>query len=114
MTAATTPATVVAAAHILRPLGDLEVARLRAMGPDGARAALRRLRGIGEFWTSGIWLRTCGVVDEFPDEPRCRTVLARIHDRHPDDPLDDLIERLRPYPTWTALLLRVARRDDHS
>jgi len=35
-------------------------------------------------------------------------VLARIHDRHPDDPLDDLIERLRPYRTWTALLLRVA------
>ena len=51
--------------------GDLDVARLRALGPDGARAALRRLRGIGEFWASGIWLRACGVVDEFPDEPRC-------------------------------------------
>ena len=57
--------------------GDLEVARLRALGADGARAALRRLRGIGEFWASGIWLRACGVVDEFPDEPRCRAVLAR-------------------------------------
>lgn len=88
--------------------GDLEVARLRALGPDGARAALRRLRGIGEFWASGIWLRACGVVDEFPDEPRCRAVLARLHDRGPDDPLDDLIEQLHPYRMWTALLLRVA------
>jgi DNA-3-methyladenine glycosylase II len=88
--------------------GELEVARLRALGPDGALAALRRLRGIGEFWASGIWLRACGVVDEFPDEPRCRTALARLHDRGPDDPLDDLIERLRPYRMWTALLLRVA------
>jgi DNA-3-methyladenine glycosylase II len=88
--------------------GDLEVARLRALGPEGARAALRRLRGIGEFWASGILLRACGVVDEFPDEPRCRAVLARIHHRDPDDALDDLIERLRPYRTWSALLLRVA------
>lgn len=46
--------------------GDLEVARLRALGPDGARAALRRLRGIGEFWASGIWLRACGVVESSP------------------------------------------------
>ena len=44
--------------------GDLDVARLRSLGPDGARAALRRVRGIGEFWSSGIWLRACGVVDE--------------------------------------------------
>ena len=50
--------------------GDLDVAHLRALGPDGARAALRRLRGIGEFWAAGIWLRACGVVDEFPAEPR--------------------------------------------
>ncbi|GLZ49555.1 hypothetical protein Acsp06_57400 [Actinomycetospora sp. NBRC 106375] len=91
--------------------GELEVARLRALGPDGARAALRRLRGIGEFYASLIWLRSCGVVDEFPDEPRSRATLARLHGRGPDDPLDDLVELLRPYRMWVALLLRVAGSD---
>jgi DNA-3-methyladenine glycosylase II len=89
--------------------GELDVVRLRALGPDGARAALRRLRGIGEFSASLIWLRSCGVVDEWPpSEPRCRAALARVAGRHPDDPLDDLVELLRPYRTWAAFLLRVA------
>lgn len=88
--------------------GRLDVDRLRALGPVGARAELRRLRGIGEFWASGIWLRACGVVDEFPDEPMARAALARRHHRGPAEPLDDLIERLRPYRMWVALLLRVA------
>lgn len=88
--------------------GRLDVDRLRALGPTGARSALQELRGIGPFWASGVWLRACGVVDEFPDEPRARAVLARLHGRSPDDDLDDLIALLRPYRTWTALLLRVA------
>lgn len=89
--------------------GDLEVDRLRALGPDGARAALQRLRGIGAFYASLVWLRACGVVDEWPDgEPRCRAALARVSGRGPEDPLDDLIDELRPYRTWVALLLRVA------
>ncbi len=87
--------------------GGLDVAHLRALGPDGARAALKKLRGIGEFWAAGIWLRACGVVDEFPAEPRAQAALARLHGRDADDPLDDLIEQLRPYRMWTALLLRV-------
>lgn len=36
-----------------------------------------------------IWLRTCGVVDEWPDEPRATAALARLHGRDPveyDDP----------------------------
>ncbi|MFC5142892.1 DNA-3-methyladenine glycosylase family protein [Actinomycetospora rhizophila] len=89
--------------------GELEVERLRALGPDGARAALQRLRGIGAFSASLVWLRACGVVDEWPEsEPRCRAALARVHGRRPDDPLDDLVDELRPYRTWAALLLRVA------
>lgn len=88
--------------------GQLDIAHLRALGPDGARRALTALRGIGDFWAAGIWLRACGVVDEFPAaEPRCRAALARLHGRSADDDLDDLIALLRPYRTWTALLLRV-------
>ncbi|MEJ2885282.1 DNA-3-methyladenine glycosylase family protein [Actinomycetospora aeridis] len=89
--------------------GELGIDRLRALGPDGARAALQRVRGIGAFYASLVWLRACGVVDEWPDgEPRCRAALARLHGRHPDDALDDLVAELRPYRTWVALLLRVA------
>jgi DNA-3-methyladenine glycosylase II len=88
--------------------GRLDVDHLRALGPAGARAALQELRGIGPFWASGVWLRACGVVDEFPDEPRARATLARLHGRRPEDDLDDLVDQLRPYRMWTALLLRVS------
>ena len=92
--------------------GDLDVARLRALGPDRARAALRRVRGIGEFWSSGIWLRACGVVDEWPDEPRATAALARLHGRDPadyDDPatLAAATAPLAPYRMWVAFLLRM-------
>jgi DNA-3-methyladenine glycosylase II len=92
--------------------GELDAARLRALGPDGAREALRRIRGIGEFWSSGIWLRACGVVDEWPDEPRATAALARLHGRDPadyDDPatLAAATAPLAPYRMWVAFLLRM-------
>ncbi len=92
--------------------GELDVARLQALGPDGARAALRRVRGIGEFWSSGIWLRACGVVDEWPDEPLATAALARLHGRDPrdyDDPatLAAATAPLAPYRMWVAFLLRM-------
>ncbi len=92
--------------------GELDVARLRALGPDGARTALRRIRGIGPFWSSGIWLRACGVVDEWPDEPRATAALARLHGRDPadyDDPaaLGAATAPLAPYRMWVAFLLRM-------
>lgn len=93
--------------------GDLDVARLRALGPEGARAALRRIRGIGAFWSSGIWLRACGVVDEWPDEPRATAALARRHGRDPhdyDDPatLAEATAPLAPFRMWVAFLLRMS------
>jgi DNA-3-methyladenine glycosylase II len=93
--------------------GDLDITRLRALGPDGARAALRRIRGIGEFWSSGIWLRACGVVDEWPDEPLATAALARLHGRDPaeyDDPavLAAATAPLAPYRMWVAFLLRMS------
>ena len=92
--------------------GELDVARLRALGPDGARAALRRVRGVGEFWSSGIWLRACGVVDEWPAEPRATAALAHLHGRDPhdyDDPatLAAATAPLAPYRMWVAFLLRM-------
>jgi DNA-3-methyladenine glycosylase II len=94
--------------------GGLDVDRLRALGPDGARATLRRVRGIGEFWASGIWLRACGVVDEWPEEPLATAALARVHGRDPadhDDPavLAAATAPLAPYRTWIAFLLRITQ-----
>ncbi|WP_157647722.1 DNA-3-methyladenine glycosylase family protein [Actinomycetospora chiangmaiensis] len=92
--------------------GDLDVDRLRALGPVGARAALRRVRGIGEFWSSGVWLRACGVVDEWPDEPLATAALARLHGRDPADYADPAVlaaatAPLAPYRMWIAFLLRI-------
>lgn len=102
--------------------GELDADRLRALGPEGARAALRRVRGVGEFWASGIWLRACGVVDEWPGgasgatgsagEPLATAALARVHGRDPadyDDPavLAAATAPLAPYRTWIAFLLRI-------
>jgi DNA-3-methyladenine glycosylase II len=93
--------------------GVLDVDRLRALGPQQARAALKRIHGIGEFWSSGIWLRACGVVDEWPDEPRATAALAHLHRRDPqdyDDPatLAAATAPLAPFRMWVAFLLRMS------
>lgn len=88
--------------------GRLEADELRGLGAAGARAALQELRGIGPFWSSLIWIRACGVVDDFPDEPRALAALARLHGRDPAGDLTDLTEALAPFRTWAAHLLRVA------
>ena len=87
--------------------GRLEADDLRALGPDGARGRIQELRGIGPFWSTLIWIRACGVVDEFPDEPRALAALARLHGRDPAGDLTDLTDALRPFRTWAAHLLRV-------
>jgi len=90
--------------------GDLDVGRLRALGPVGARQALRRVRGIGPFWASGIGLRACGVVDEWPEEPHCDAALAALHGRDPASPgaLDGPVAALAPYRMWVAFALRMS------
>jgi DNA-3-methyladenine glycosylase II len=91
--------------------GLLDADRLRALGPDAAPASVRGIRGIGEFWSQGIYLRGCGVVDVFPDEPLSVAALGHLHgqgDRPAPDVLQVLTEPLRPYRMWACFLLRVA------
>src|SRR5215472_1244403 len=91
--------------------GLLDTECLRALGPQAAPASLRGIRGIGEFWSQGIYLRGCGVVDVFPDEPLSVAALGRLHghgDRPAPDVLGALAEPLRPYRMWACFLLRVA------
>jgi DNA-3-methyladenine glycosylase II len=89
--------------------GDLDVARLRALDPDDARAALRELPGIGPFSAELVLLRGCGTVDEFaPNEPRLGGIMARHYGVDATDAaaLARIADGWRPYRTWVSVLLR--------
>jgi DNA-3-methyladenine glycosylase II len=64
--------------------GDLDPVRLAAMG-DAAPAFLRRIPGIGEFWSQGIYARACTAPDAFPGEQASLDAIAALHglDRPP-------------------------------
>jgi DNA-3-methyladenine glycosylase II len=77
----------------------LDADRLRALGDEAGPAALTKIRGIGRFWSQGIYLRACGIRDVWPDEPRAQAA-ARKLGGNPDD--------WRPFRMWACFLLRVA------
>jgi hypothetical protein len=58
-----------------------------------------------------IYLRGCGIVDAFPDEPLSIAALGHLHGLG-DSPDARSIERLtqvyRPFRMWVCFLLRVA------
>jgi DNA-3-methyladenine glycosylase II len=92
--------------------GVLDAERLKALGYDNALRALQAIRGIGPFWSSGIYLRACGVTEPFPsDEPRSVRALADAHglgEMPSGAELERMVEHLRPFGMWVSVLLRVA------
>ena len=91
--------------------GLLDAEGLRALGPVDGPASVRTIPGIGPFWSSGIYLRGCGIVDEFPDEPLSVAALGALHglgDRPDPEALTRLTDAYRPYRMWVTFLLRVA------
>jgi DNA-3-methyladenine glycosylase II len=90
--------------------GVLDAGRLRALGREEATALLRTIRGIGPFWSDGIYLRACGIHDEFPTEPLTLAALGRIHnlgDTPDAETVLHLTNLYRPYRMWVGFLLRV-------
>jgi DNA-3-methyladenine glycosylase II len=89
--------------------GRLDTNRLRALPPAEALAALRELRGVGEFTAQGILLRGCGLVDELPDDALSDEVLETMYadDLARGVTRDDIVERWKPYRMWATVLLRV-------
>src|SRR5437660_1579490 len=87
--------------------GRLDAERVRALGPEAGPASVLGIRGIGPFWAQGIYLRGCGIVDAFPDEPLAIAALGHLHG-HGDQPAPDVLrrltERLRPYRMWADFL----------
>jgi DNA-3-methyladenine glycosylase II len=91
--------------------GQLDADRLRALGDEAAPADLRTIPGIGEFWSSGIYLRACGIADVFPNEPLAIAAAAKVAGlATPFDYLQvqKMAERWRPWRMWVCVLLRVA------
>lgn len=91
--------------------GTLDPARLRALGDVDGPASLLAIRGIGPFWSSGIYLRGCGIADVFPEEPLSIAALGQLHGLG-DRPDAATVERLTavysPFRMWVCFLLRVA------
>ncbi len=91
--------------------GILDPARLRVLGDEAGPASLRTIRGIGPFWSSGIYLRGCGIADVFPDEPLAIAALGHLHglgDRPDPAAVRRLTDAYAPYRMWVCFLLRVA------
>lgn len=89
--------------------GRLDAETLRALPPDGARAELRTLPGIGPFSADLMLIRGCGAVDVFSlAEPRLHAVMSRAYGVPEDDhaALLAVAEGWRPFRTWTGVLLR--------
>ncbi len=90
--------------------GLLDVDRLRELG-EAAPASVLSIPGIGPFWSQGIWLRGCGVVDVFPEEPISTAALGLLHglgEQPAAADVEKLTEAFRPYRMWVCFLLRVA------
>jgi DNA-3-methyladenine glycosylase II len=93
--------------------GELDVARLQALGPEAAYEDVQRLPGIGPFYAGLIVLRASGFADALAGlpEPKGAAFAARYYGL--PEPLSanafaELAERWRPFRTWAAVLIRLA------
>jgi DNA-3-methyladenine glycosylase II len=88
--------------------GTLDRQRLRRLGIAHARAELRGLRGIGEFFAQGILFRGAGIVDDITTDEQLRRAVQRAYGMSalPDSAeVERLAERWRPYRMWAEVLL---------
>lgn len=92
----------------------LDASRLCAMGAEAAMTEVRRLDGIGPFYSALIVIRGSGLADVLPtDEPRLQALGGRLYGLPGPAQRDDLIsigEKWRPLRTWASVLIRAAAR----
>jgi len=91
--------------------GILDVRKLLELGPVDAPLSVRSIPGIGTFWSSGIYLRACGVTDIFADELISIAALGALHglgDRPSRPQIEERTNQYRPWRMWVCYLLRVA------
>ena len=90
-------------------LGELDPDVLREGPEDEALRQLTRIRGIGPYGAGLVLARATGRTDVLPEnEPRVRTIVARLYRVSPKD--DEAFRRIaakwRPFRTWVCFLLR--------
>ncbi len=92
--------------------GQLDVPTLRSMAADAAMASLRRIKGLGPFYTMLVYLRSVGVTDGLAvGEPRLAGYLRHYYGlaETPDAAtMERLAEPWRPFRTWAGVLFRLA------
>ena len=92
--------------------GDLDVDRLRRLGPDACSADLQRLKGLGPFYASLVTIRAVGFTDVLPtQEPQLRSLVAQLYgwdSPRTDADFEALAESWRPWRTWVSVLIRAA------
>ena len=96
--------------------GQLDRERLRAMTLSDAVASVRRLRGVGDFFASGIVLRGAGAVDEVPGDPITAAGVQRFYGLRSAPSTDEMTritEVWRPYRMWCSVLVHAAERRAH-
>lgn len=72
-------------------------------------AGLRRLPGIGPFYSEMVTVRALGHTDALPsDEPRVRAAAARLvgRDALTQDEFAAMAEAWRPWRTWAVVAIR--------
>lgn len=96
--------------------GRLATERLRGLPTDEALKELKTLPGIGEWTSSGVLTRGCGVADILPLGDRIsREAVRHFHglDAEPDDAAwESIADAWRPYRMWATVLLHMAWRRD--
>jgi DNA-3-methyladenine glycosylase II len=92
--------------------GLLDPARLLAMAPEEAMAALQQLPGVGPMYAGLILLRSTGATDILTlGEPRIASYVGHFYGlAAPATPgkISTLAEAWRPFRTWAGVLIRVA------
>jgi DNA-3-methyladenine glycosylase II len=93
--------------------GDLDVARIHALGPEAAFEELQQLPGIGPFYASLIVLRGSGFADAWLDAPERRGADHAVRYYGVSDPdrdrrLAEIADGWRPFRTWCMVLVRLA------
>ena len=93
--------------------GDLDVARLHALGAGAAWEDVQRIRGIGPFYAGLVVVRGGGFADAVlrVAEPRVLAHVARFYGLPAPPSLEEftaLASNWRPYRTWATVLIRLA------
>jgi DNA-3-methyladenine glycosylase II len=93
--------------------GLLDRTRLRDLPLEEATVQLRRLPGIGPFFSSAIVLRGAGLVDALPTDEITLAGVGRLYGLgRPATPqeLEGIGESWRPYRMWCSVLVHVSER----